>query len=879
MTGDLDNAQKQFDRLSVIFTLTREILSFSDPDAILQSIARAATEAFRARWCIIRLQENGVLRLRASYGLSEEEASSLRETMYSGQGVCGRAAELRRTVQFDEASNPEKVESVFDKVRTAICTPLMIGDHVIGTFALYDHFDDDGSVRAFSADDAVMIEGFASIAAIVIDRSFSYNHVVLQEREAVAARQQVEELKDYLQGLIDNSADAIVTTDLDGRVISWNSGAERIFGYTAAEVIGNSLPIIPHFLRDMEYGYIEQILRGETLRHLETVRTTKQGAMIDVSITLSPIKNAAGSVIGISRIARDITEKKRTEKELLRKNNHLQRLFFISSAMRGTLEVDRVLHMVLAAVTISDGLGFNRAMLFLVDEEHGVIRGAMGVGPATHEEAWEIWSRLSVEHKTLPEVMNEIQDGPLRKDSFMDRLCRGVEISLDSGTILAASVQQKRAFNVPDVRFEPMSDAVLIQQLGTTAYAVVPLISRDRVIGVLWVDNLYSQKPITDVDLEFLQGFTDQIASAIENARLFEHVRRAEQELENIFESISDLVYFVDRDYTIRKVNRAVIRKVGLPEESIVGQKCYWIFHGMNMPWENCPHQKTIRTRGAEVGELDDPHLGGTFLISSSPTFDRTGELVGTVHIARDISELKHLRETVVSVERMAALGEMAAKVAHEIRNPLLSIGGFAGRLAKRADREQREQARIIVDEVRRLETILNGILGFVRTSRVEKSVFLVNNLMHDVRTFMEPIIQERRNRLHLELHGEIAVRANYDRLKEALLNILSNANQATENGDITLRCYRSSVMTAAGQGASEERREVVIEVQDTGSGILKEDMNRIFDPFFTTRTMGTGLGLSITKRIIEEHEGTIEVQSSPDKGTNFVIHLPMKED
>ncbi len=877
MTGYLDISQNQLQRFSVIFNLTREILSFSDPDALLQSIARAATEAFRARWCIIRLQENGALRLKAFWGLSEEEASSLRETMHAGEGVCGRAVEVKRTVRFDETSNPEGVVPVYDKVRTAICTPLMIGDRIIGTFSLYDHFEDGGGVRAFPAESIVMIEGFASIAAIVIDRSLSYNHMVLQQRDAVAARQQVEELKDYLQGLIDNSADAIVTTDLDGRVISWNPGAGLIFGFAAEEVFGKPLPIIPHFLLEAERGYVEQILRGETLRHLETVRTTKRGAMIDVSITLSPIKNADGAVIGISRIARDITEKKRIEKELLRKNNQLQRLFFISSAMRGTLEVDRVLRMVLAAVTISDGLGFNRAMLFLVDEQHGIIRGAMGVGPATHEEAWEIWSRLSIENKTLPEVMNEIQNGPLRKDSFMDRLCRGVEISLDSGTILAASIQQKRAFNVPDVRFEPMSDALLIQQLGTTAYAVVPLVSRDRVIGVLWVDNLYSQKPITDVDLEFLQGFTDQIAAAIENARLFEHVRRAEQELENIFESISDLVYFVDRDYTIRKVNRAVIRKVGLPEESIVGQKCFWIFHGMNMPLESCPHQKTIQTRAPLVGEIEDPHLGGTFLISSSPTFDRAGELVGTVNIARDVSELKHLREKVSSVERMAALGEMAAKVAHEIRNPLLSIGGFAGRLAKRADREQREQARIIVDEVKRLETILSGILGFVRTARVEKSFFSLNNLMHDVRTFMEPIMQERSNRLHIHIQEEISVRANYDRLKEAMLNILSNANQATENGDITIRCYYSSEMAAAGQGPAEDRREVVIEAQDTGSGILKEDMNRIFDPFFTTRSMGTGLGLSITKRIIEEHEGTIDVHSSPEQGTNFVIHLPMK--
>ncbi|HSW64650.1 MAG TPA: PAS domain S-box protein [Dissulfurispiraceae bacterium] len=876
--SNLDKAEDQSWRLSVMVNLTREILAVTDSEPLLQKIVETAAQAFRAQGCVLRLKEDGVLRMKAMYGFHGGGENAVQETILMGDGICGWAAEHAQTLLYDFQNNALGITPTTKNVDTAICVPLMLGGSVRGTFSLFNRVSDEGQILPFSSSDSESIEGFASVAAIIIERSLSYERMVRQEREATAARQQIEELKDYLQGLIFNSADAIVTTDLDGRVISWNSGAERIFGYSEREVVGGPLPIIPHFLEDIERGYAEQIQRGETVRDIETVRITKQGVMIDASLTLSPIKNAAGSVIGISRIARDITEKKRTEKKLLRTNNQLQRLFFISSAMRGTLKLDRILRMVLAAVTVSDGLGFNRAVLFLVDEEQGVIRGAMGVGPASHEEAWEIWSRLSLEHKTLSEILNEIHEGPLRKDSFMDRLCCGVEIPLDAETILAASVQQKKAFNVHDVRFEPLSDAVLIQQLGTTAYAVVPLISRDKVIGVLWVDNLYSQKPISDEDLEFLRGFTDQTASAIENARLFEHVARAEQELENIFESISDLVYFVDRDYVIRKVNRAVVEKIGLPEASIVGQKCFWIFHGMNMPWESCPHRKTIQTSGPHMGELEDPHLGGVFLISSSPIFDQTRSLVGTVHIARDISELKQLREKVVSVERMAALGEMAAKVAHEIRNPLLSIGGFAGRLEKRLNREQREQARIIVEEVKRLETILSGILGFVRTARLEKKDFLINDLMSDVVTFMEPVLHERRNRLLLDLNDQISVFANYDRIREALLNLVANANQAAEDGTITLRAYRSSGMPPAEQRTTEERQEVVIEVEDSGSGIRKEDMHRIFDPFFTTRTMGTGLGLSIAKRIIDEHKGTIDVHSSPGTGANFVIHLPIKE-
>ncbi len=183
----------------------------------------------------------------------------------------------------------------------------------------------------------------------------------------------------------------------------------------------------------------------------------------------------------------------------------------------------------------------------------------------------------------------------------------------------------------------------------------MPLVSRDKVIGVSLGRQPVSQKPITEHDLEFLQGFTDQSPrrSRMRGSSSMWPVRNRSWKTSSSRSPTSSI--FVDSSYTIRKINRAVVNKIGLPEASIIGQKCYWIFHGMNMPWQSCPHHQTIATRTAMVGELEDPHLGGTYLISSSPIFDKTGSLIGTVHIARDVSELKQLREKVASVERMAA--------------------------------------------------------------------------------------------------------------------------------------------------------------------------------------------------------------------------------
>jgi PAS domain S-box-containing protein len=867
--------KEQLNRITVIYELTKAIISISDFDELLKKISEDATKLFNATGCMIRLIEEGKLKIRASFGFPQEIKDGV--TVSIGEGIAGKAASEGKTIL---AKSPEEFGTIAPNIniQTAICTPLKIGNQIIGTFGLYDKISPDGSIVSFTEDDIITLEGFASIVAIVIDKSILYEKALKQEREAIEAKNRIEELKDYLQGLIENSADAIVTSDLNDVVTSWNIGAEKIYGYTKEEAIGRFLPFIPDFLIDMEKNYSERVKNGETIKDIETVRRTKDGRLIDISLTLSPIKGSNGKIIGISGISRDITEKKRIEKELLRKNNELSRLFFISSAMRGTLEMDKLLRMVLTAVTMGDGLGFNRAMLFLLDEDKRVLKGAMGVGPASHEEAWQIWSRLSMEHKNLHSLIDDIEKGPLRKDSFMDRLCCGIEIPLDVETILTKAVKEKRAFNVTDIHSEPLSDPVLIQQLGTMAYAVVPLISRDKVIGILWVDNLFSRRPITEHDMEFLKGFTDQIASAIENARLFEHVARAEQELENIFESISDYLYVTDYNLTVRKVNKAVIELLNKPLDEIIGKKSFDVFKDISEQWSVCPYRGEVK--GTVTEELYDSKTGKTYLVSCSPVLNNSKEVVATVHLIKDITEMKILREKVASAQRMAALGEMAAKVAHEIRNPLLSIGGFARRLEKMLDGDLKEHARIIVSEVQRLEGILNDTLSFVKRNRLNKKKVDIKELIDNIISLVEPTIYDRGNTLIKDVEYPVEAFIDPDRIKEAILNIVNNANQATDRGNIIIRAYTAKTYSEEDLfGHRTEKREAVIEVEDNGCGIKEEDMDRVFDPFFTTRPTGTGLGLSITKRIIEDHGGKIEVESVRGKGTKFKIYLPLEEE
>ncbi|OGW40873.1 MAG: hypothetical protein A2Y97_14215 [Nitrospirae bacterium RBG_13_39_12] len=677
---------------------------------------------------------------------------------------------------------------------------------------------------------------------------------------------EVTHTKEYLEGFIENSPDAIVTSDLEGVVTSWNTGAEAIYGFTKEDAVGKYLPFIPDFLIDPEREMIQKIKNGEVLKDIETFRKKKDGKIITVNLTLSPIKNAAAEIIGVSCISRDISEKKRVEKELVRRNQELSRLFFISSAMRGTLELERLLRMVLTAVTMSDGLGFNRAILFLVNEEANILKGAMGVGPASPTEAGRIWEKLSLEKKTLADIMRDIETGPLRKDSFFDRLSQGMEIPVDGETILAKVVKEKKLFNIQDVKKEPLSDVVLTQQLGTQSYAVVPLIARNKVKGVLWVDNYFNKKPIAEEDLRFLTAFSNHVATAIESAKLYEQVALAEQELENIFESISDMVCFIDRDYIVKSINNAVSKRLGKPPVDIVGKKCYEVFHGKDKPWSDCPHQKTIKTKKAYVEEVEDPYLGGTFITSSSPIFDTTGEFIGTVHVIRDITEMKSLQERLVMTERMAALGEVAAKVAHEIRNPLVSVGGFARRLEKKLNGNLKEYADIIAKEIERLEDILNEILGFVKEIRISKEIVDSSRLIEDVISLVKNDIEERGITLVKEFEESPEIFVDPGRIKEALLNIMTNAVQAIgSSGTLFVKTYVKD-------------DAAVFEIKDTGPGISDKDMPFILDPFFTTKSTGTGLGLAITHRIVEEHDGRIEVESNLGKGSIFRVFMPLNK-
>ena len=869
------NVKTQLDELKTIHEIGKATTSILSMDALLPYICEEVSKLFHAKGCILRLIEGNDVQIKASYGLPDriKHAMNLR----LGEGIAGHVAQTGKPLLVDNTANmPENLRVPVIEATSVLCVPLQIGKQIIGTLGLYDK-EDEWGITTFSQEDMNSLETFAGASSIAIENARLYKTELEKEKKILSLYWEVTQTKDYLESIIDNSADAIIISDTNGIITSWNKGAEKIYGFTESEVLDKFLPMIPHFMIDEEKKYIEQILQKETVRNMEIIRQIKSGELIEVSLTLSPVINSFGDVTGISGISRDISEKKRVEKELIRKNQELSKLSFINSVVTGTLELDRILRMILTVVTMSEGLGFNRSILFLTDKTDNTLKGVMGVGPASAEEAGNIW--LSLEGKDLKTSIKELESVPLHKDSYLDRLSRSLYVHLDENCILTRCIKEKVPFNVRDAWSEQLRVSLAVQQLGTSSFGVVPLITRDKAIGAIFVDNLFTGRGISDEDLQFLMAFTSHIASAIENAGLFEEVSLAQSELKNIFESISDMVYFSDKDYTIRNINQAVINKIGKPADEIIGKKCYEIFHGTDSPPTTCPHAKAVAESKAFVEEISEPHIGGTFFVSSSPIFDSAGNFTGTVNVSRDITELNALRERLVDTERMAALGEMAARVAHEIRNPLISVGGFARRLEKKLDGDLHELAKIIVEEVSRLEHILKEILGFVRKPKVVINEIDLNWLVDDTVNFIAPSLLEKGNTIVKDLaQTSIIISIDSERIREALINIITNANQATESGTITVKTRQTG-------------EEALIEISDTGCGITQEELKHIFTPFFTTATHGTGLGLTITQQIIQDHKGRIDINvaraekeessesggQTANQGTSFSIYLPLK--
>jgi PAS domain S-box-containing protein len=252
---------------------------------------------------------------------------------------------------------------------------------------------------------------------------------------------------------------------------------------------------------------------------------------------------------------------------------------------------------------------------------------------------------------------------------------------------------------------------------------------------------------------------------------------------------------------------------------------------------------------------------------SGAPLTDGAGRRSGTLHIIRDITEMKALQEKSKRIERLSAMGEMAVELAHEIRNPLGSIELFASLLVKELSGDPKRWAENIRIGIRSLNNIVFNMLHFANPISPSFSDVSIHEVIEETLKFMDPIMNQRHVRVEKLFDAENPVMpADRELIRQMMLNLILNAMKAMPaNGSLTIitRNFRQKKSRQAG---------LELHIQDTGIGIPAKNLNRIFDPFFTTNKNGTGLGLSVVHQIVERHSGSIRVSSEVNGGTTFTI-------
>lgn len=337
---------------------------------------------------------------------------------------------------------------------------------------------------------------------------------------------------------------------------------------------------------------------------------------------------------------------------------------------------------------------------------------------------------------------------------------------------------------------------------------------------------------------------------------------------ENVVESMADGLISIDREGKIVTLNRQAGEIIGAGRERLEGRHIASVLgEPIAHVLESLKGQSPVRDREMDIHTAKN---GGIPLsLSAAPLRDERGQEVGSVLLIKDLREIRNLQEKVRRSERLASLGRLAAGVAHEIRNPLSSIKGFAQYFVKRLSGRDEEQgyAAVMVKEVDRLNRVITDLLDFAGPRETRREPQSLAAIADQALKLLSPDFADRKVEVVKAYEPDLPeVPVDRDRISQVFINLLLNALESMEaGGEIRIGLRRCG--TPPG---------VEMSVSDTGSGIAEGDLEQLFEPFFSRKKKGTGLGLAIVHQIIESHRGDIRVESRPGTGTTFRIRLPL---
>jgi len=431
------------------------------------------------------------------------------------------------------------------------------------------------------------------------------------------------------------------------------------------------------------------------------------------------------------------------------------------------------------------------------------------------------------------------------------------------------------------IRATPELTRVTRQMESLTMAVAMGIYSREHLAGVMLLGPRRSGQIYGSVEQNALQVLCGQLAVAIDNAQLFTEVQNARIYNEILLQNLTTGVIAASAEKIVTVFNNEAEQITGLRAQDLIDKPVLSLPDAIREVVE-----ETLRTgERQENRELFlDSNAGTVIARASSSVFrGQDGQQLGALMVLTDITALKRLEMQIRRSDRLASLGTLSAGMAHEIKNPLVSIKTFAQLLPERyQDSDFRETfSTLIGHEIDRIDSLVNQLLRFARPAKpllrpmhvhevLEKSLMLVGHRLY-----------QKEIKLSRSWNAELdTIRADADQIEQVFLNFFLNAMDAMKHGGeltVATEIGTASDWPSPVSGMNGHISEVLcVTVRDNGEGIKSEDIAHVFDPFFTTKDYGTGLGLSVVHGIIQEHGGQIEVESEVARGTAFHILLPL---
>ncbi|MBI3952067.1 MAG: PAS domain S-box protein [Acidobacteria bacterium] len=652
--------------------------------------------------------------------------------------------------------------------------------------------------------------------------------------------QRLRRSEEMYRSIFDHASEGIFQSTPDGRFLAVNPALAQMLGYDSPEEL-LSLDIA----RDLwvnsagHEAYKREMEEHGRVINFELALKRRDGSTFIAKENARAVRDEHGRVLYHEGTLEDITQQKQAEEELRQRNRELSTLYSVAMAISRDPSIRSILHNTLFELTRVLNVSFG--CIYIKREQKFVLQSYRG---------------FSAEEMNLPKELDTAEHPWLK------------EIKLVRERSPQTADQGATWEKAPSIQ----------------AWVSVPLRSKNETIGVIQLASP-DEEHFTSANVSLITAVANQVAIALENARLYEQMKKSEEKYRSIFENVTVGLYQTSPEGKILTANPSLVRLLGYDslDELLAADIPRDIYLSPADREKNLEVlHRTDRLEGVEFRLRRKDGQEITVLENARAVTDANGQVLYYEGTLMDITEKKALEQQLLQAQKMESIGTLAGGIAHDFNNLLTGILGYTSLILSQSQPEDRHyhNFQVIEQSARRAAELTEKLLAFSRQRMTQLKPTDLNTIVDETMTLLRRSLDAG---LEIEVKkaaGWGIIEADATQIQQVLMNLCINARDAMPNGGL-LRIETTNVVLDEDACRSHvdavPGEFVVLSVSDTGIGIAPQDLPRIFDPFFSTKEVnkGTGLGLSTAYGIVKSHRGFIQVESQPRQGTRFSIYFP----